>query len=115
MSQPCSAVELLLFDALSLDDADTRDALVVAMERDMRRGALGKVEGAMSLTEADVLEFWMEGTPDESSVARVAALTGIEPERMLFISAHASSRLAAEQAGVRASAPDWDEIDRMLV
>jgi hypothetical protein len=114
VSQPCSAVELLLFDLQDLADPLMRDILALAVAYDLRRGGLGPAGSAEQVGADAQLAFWVTGEPDADAFARVTALTGIDPGRTVFVSTRGAARRRAEAAGLQSSPPDLDDIERLL-
>lgn len=117
MSQPCSAVELILIDAREFVDPAIRDLLVLAEQRGVHRGvALDDGDIATLVQEAgclDLVDFWMCG--DENwPFDGVVALTGVEPERTIFISRDEAASAAASGFGLRAWDGPLSEIERTL-
>lgn len=118
MSQPCSMVELVLFDTGSLDDARVVSAIEEIARRGLHRGAISDdpdVAGALDRAGlADRFDLWLPGTPTGWPFERAVALTGVEPGRVLFVSTDSTANAAAEGAGLQTCPDDIDQIDRRL-
>lgn len=118
MSQPCSMVELVLFDTGSLDDERVVAAVEEIARRGLHRGAISRdadVAGALDRAGlADHIDVWLPGSGTEWPFERATGLTGVEPDRVLFVSADPVANAAAERAGFQTCLDDLDQIDRRL-
>ncbi|HQX62584.1 MAG TPA: hypothetical protein PK593_03890 [Thermomicrobiales bacterium] len=118
MSQPCSMVELVLFDTDSLDDERVTAAVEDIARRGLHCGAISDdadVAEALSRTGlTKQFDLWLPGADDRWPFDRAVALTGVEPGRILFISADGAANAAAEAAGLQTCPDDLDQIDRRL-
>lgn len=118
MSQPCSMVELVLFDAGSLDDQRVVSAIDEIARRGLHRGAISdSADVAAALDRAglaDRFDLWLPGDGDTWPFDRAIALTGVEPGRVLFVSTDRAANTAAEGAGLQTCPDDLDQIDRRL-
>jgi hypothetical protein len=120
MSQPCSAVELVLFDARALlDGADAaRDALRFVRERGLLTGALADLPDLARRLDAagigDALDFWVPGTPGEWPFDRVQALVDVEPGRTLLLSDDPALTALALDLGLRPIPACREELERSL-
>lgn len=104
MSQPCSAVELVLFDARELTNPVIRADVETVVTLGVLAGAVldgGSVADVVEAAgQSDRLGFWFSGDgiwPFE----RAVAFANVEPGRVLFVSGDASACKIAETAGVR--------------
>ena len=118
MSQPCSMVELVLFDTGSLDDPRVVSAVEQITSRGIHRGAIAEhTDVAAALERAGLAErfnLWLPGSGDGWPFDRAVALTGVEPGRVLFVSTDGAANSAAERAGLQTCPDDLDQIDRRL-
>lgn len=118
MSQPCSMVELVLFDAGSLDDQRVVAAIDEIARRGLHRGAISDSTDVAAAIDraglADRFDLWLPGSGDAWPFDRAIALTGIEPGRVLFVSTDRAANTAAEGAGLQTCPDDLDQIDRRL-
>lgn len=118
MTQPCSMVELVLFDTQSLVDPRVAIAVDEVADRGIHRGAISSdddVAGALERAGlSECFDLWLPGTDDAWPFARATALTGVEPGRVLFISTNSNANAAADRAGFQTCADDLDQIDRRL-
>jgi beta-phosphoglucomutase-like phosphatase (HAD superfamily) len=119
MSQPCSAPQLVLFDADLFSTTDTAGALAALVAaRDIRRGAVSdRPDIAARLDDegaAQWFDFWLAGDDGVWPFARALALVSVEPQRALLVSDAAAAVRAAEDAGLRACPADLEELERQL-
>ncbi|HUG13733.1 MAG TPA: hypothetical protein VMM78_01845 [Thermomicrobiales bacterium] len=115
MSQPCSLLELLLVDARDLALPATRRMLEFAAAQAIPHGALRAGESVDApIDHADALDFWLSGDEREWPFARAAAFAGVEEGRTLFASMDPVARAAAASAGLVATVPNLDVMERML-
>jgi hypothetical protein len=104
MSQPCSAVELVLFDARDLNNPEIRHDLETVVSLGVLSGAvLNDAHVANVVTQAGFAEefgFWFGGDgtwPFE----RALAFANIEPGRTLFVSSDPAACETATSLGIR--------------
>ena len=118
MSQPCSMVELVLFDARSLEDARVVAALHETARRGIHRGAISEANDVAAVLEesglTDAVDLWLPGADGAWPFDRALALTGVEPGRVLFVSTRDTANTAAQTAGLQTCEGDLDQIDRRL-
>jgi len=120
MSQPCSAVEFVLFDARLLlqDHANVRAALTAIRQRGVPAGAIADLPDlARRLDAAGLsadLDFWTPGSPGSWPFERLLALVGVEPARALFISGDPHARDLAAAAGLQPCPPTSVDLERAL-
>lgn len=116
MSQPCALLELLLVDARDTTDEVVRAMLRLAVERALPHGSVvaGGANGVALDAAEDLLDFWLTGEPRQWPFARATRFAGVEAERTLFVSQDAAARQQAVDAGLMASAPDLDVMERLL-
>jgi hypothetical protein len=117
MSQPCSAVELVLFDARGLTISEMRAAIDAVEALGVLSGAVLDAIDVASAVNAGGMEerlgFWFggeEGWPFE----RAAAFASVEPGRTLFVSASAAARSDAERVGLQVHDPRSGDIEQRL-
>jgi hypothetical protein len=117
MSQPCSAVELVLFDARGLTLPETRVAIDAVSELGVLSGVVlncsdvATVVGASGIEER--LGFWFGGE-DGWPFERAAAFASVEPGRTLFVSDDAAARSDAERHGLQVHDPRSGGIEQRL-
>lgn len=104
MSQPCSAVELVLFDARGMENPETRDQIVTVATHGVLTGAVVNDKGVAYAVEAAGLSeqfaFWFGGDgawPFE----RALAFANVEPQRVLFVSNDPFACQVATSLGLR--------------
>lgn len=104
MSQPCSAVELVLFDARELTNPKTRNDIETVVTLGVLAGAVLDDERVAQVVDAagqaERFGFWFGGDgvwPFE----RAIAFANVEPGRVLFVSNDPAACDAASTAGVR--------------
>lgn len=118
MSQPCSMVELVLFDTASLGDTRVVAAVDEIARRGLHRGAIStETDVADAVARAGLdesFDLWLPGSGDAWPFDRAVALTGVEPGRILFVSTDRAANTAAEGAGLQTCPDDLDQIDRRL-
>jgi hypothetical protein len=104
MSQPCSAVELVLFDARGLTSPTNRHNIEAVVSVGVLAGAvLDKTDVALVVDAAgqsERLGFWF-GDDGSWPFERALAFANVEPGRVLFVSDDPAARDAASSAGVR--------------
>jgi hypothetical protein len=104
MSQPCSAVELVLFDARDLANPATRADVEAVVMFGVLTGAVLDSEHVADVVKAegqsDRLGFWFGGAGDWP-FERAIAFANVDPGRVLFVSRDPSARQAAATSGVR--------------
>lgn len=117
MSQPCSAVELVLFDARGLSDPTIRADIASVVGLGVLTGAVMDAEHVAEAVDAagqaDQLGFWFGGAggwPFE----RAIAFANVESGRVLFVSNNPVARDAAASAGVRLHEPGSGDIATLL-
>jgi hypothetical protein len=117
MSQPCSAVELVLFDACGLVDPKIRAEVESVIKLGVLTGAVADQQGIAEVIDAagqaDRFGFWFAG---EGSwpFDRAIAFANVDPGRVLFISNNPAARDAATAAGVRVADERIGDIATLL-
>ncbi len=118
MSQPCSMVELVLFDVGSLDDERIVSAVGEIARRGLHRGAISDGADVAGMLDraglADRFDLWLPGDGTSWPFDRAVSVTSVEPGRILFVSADRDANAAAEGAGLQTCPDDLDQIDRRL-
>ena len=86
MTQPCSMVELVLFDTESLGDPRIAVAVEEVASRGIHRGAISSADDVASALErvglAERFDLWLPGANETWPFDRATALTGVEPMRI---------------------------------
>jgi hypothetical protein len=104
MSQPCSAVELVLFDARELANPTIRANVESVVSLGVLAGAILDDEQVAKVVDAagqaDRLGFWF-GSDGEWPFDRAMAFANVEPGRTLFVSGDDTARHEAEAHGLR--------------
>jgi hypothetical protein len=104
MSQPCSAVELVLFDARELANPAVRADVDAVVSLGVLAGAILDQQQVATVVEAagqaDRLGFWF-GADGEWPFDRALAFANVEPGRTLFVSGDASACHEAASHGLR--------------
>lgn len=117
MSQPCSAIELVLFDADALVDQQVRADVETVVSLGVLAGAIRDSDDVAQVVnaagQADRLGFWF-GEPGCWPFARVIAFANVEPGRILFVSDNPVARDQAEAAGIRLHDNRTGEIAALL-
>lgn len=117
MSQPCSAVELVLFDARGLAFPEMRAAVDGAIRLGVLAGAVYDAEDVIALVDhvgmAEMLGFWF-GDAGGWPFERAATFAGVEPGRTLFVSDDPLARSVAEQTGLQVHDPRDGGIEQRL-
>jgi FMN phosphatase YigB (HAD superfamily) len=119
VSQPCSAPQLVLFDADLFATSDTAGALAALVAaHDIPRGAVSDRPDIAARLEdegaAQWFDFWLAGDGADWPFERALALVSVEPQRALLVSDAATAVRAAENAGLRACPADLEELERQL-
>jgi hypothetical protein len=120
VSQPCSAVELVLIDANALlnESAEARDALVNVRQRGVPTAAIADLPDLAHRLDAagfgDAFDFWTPGSPGVWPLERVLALTTVEPGRILFLSDDPLATSQAVALGLRVCRLAAAELERVL-
>ena len=99
MSQPCSAIELVLFDARDLTVEEIRRDLDAVVDLGVLTGAVSDDEHVADRVDAagqaDRFGFWFGGA-GSWPFERAIAFANVEPGRVLFVSNdHAACDVAA--------------------
>lgn len=104
MSQPCSAVELVLFDARELTNPKTSNDIETVVTLGVLAGAVLDDERVAQVVDAagqtDRVSFWFGGDgvwPFE----RAIAFANVAPGRVLFVSNDPTACDIASMVGVR--------------
>lgn len=117
MSQPCSAVELVLFDAGGLSDPKIRAEVESAIKLGVLTGAVADQQGIADMIDAagqaDRFGFWFGGQGNWP-FDRAIAFANVDPGRVLFVSNDPAARDAAVTAGVRVVDAQMGEIATLL-
>lgn len=118
MSQPCAAPQLVLFDADLFALSDVAEALAALVaSRGIARGAVSDhADIAARLDSAGAaqwFDFWLSGA-DDWPFARALDLAGVEPERVVLVSASDAALAQAAAAGLRPCAASVEELERLL-
>jgi hypothetical protein len=104
MSQPCSAVELVLFDARELTNPAIRADVESVVSLGVLAGAILDDDQVAKVVDAagqsGRLGFWF-GAVGEWPFERALAFANVEPGRTLFVSADLVACQAAESHGLR--------------
>ena len=104
MSQPCSAVELVLFDARELTTPAIRADVESVVSLGVLAGAIldqAQVDSVVdSSGHTDRLGFWFGGD-GEWPFERALAFANVEPGRTLFVSGDATACREAASHGLR--------------
>lgn len=104
MSQPCSAVELVLVDARALSNPSIRADIEAVVSLGVLTGAVLDDECVAATVEtagqADRLGFWFGGN-GEWPFERALAFANVEPGRTLFVSDDSAACRVAESLGLR--------------
>ena len=104
MSQPCSAVELVLFDARALSDPSIRADVEAVVSLGVLAGAVlddERVADAVEMAgQADRFGFWFGGA-GEWPFERALAFANVEPGRTLFVTDDSAACRVAENLGLR--------------
>ena len=104
MSQPCSAVELVLFDARELSNPAVRADVESVVSLGVLAGAILDEDRVASVVDAagqnDRLGFWF-GSDGEWPFERALAFANVEPGRTLFVSSDSIASKAAESHGLQ--------------
>jgi hypothetical protein len=104
MSQPCSAVELVLFDARDLSNPEIRRDVETVVSLGVLSGAvLNEDQVARVVTQAgfaDQFGFWF-GADGSWPFERALAFANIEPGRTLFVSSDRAACETATSLGIR--------------
>jgi hypothetical protein len=117
MSQPCSAVELVLFDARELANLAVRADVESVVSLGVLAGAIldqpqvAAVVGAAG--QADRLGFWF-GADGEWPFERALAFANVEPGRTLFVSDDRFACREAAALGLRLYDDRSTDIDALL-
>jgi hypothetical protein len=117
MSQPCSAVELVLFDARDLTSPEIRRDVETVVSLGVLSGAvLNEDQVANVVTQAgfdDQFGFWFGG--DGSwPFERALAFANIEPGRTLFVSSDPAACATATSLGIRSHDDRTTDIAALL-
>ena len=119
MSQPCSAVDLVLFDAHALAAPEIRPVIDFLIERGVQRGALCDGADVADLVSRagyeDELELWLPGSNGHWPFERALALTNVPPQRVLFVSLDPNARANAERHGYLVSDGEPALLERLLL
>lgn len=117
MSQPCSAVELVLFDARGLANPAIRADVESVVSLGVLAGAILDEEQVASVVgaagQADQLGFWF-GSDGEWPFERALAFANVEPGRTLFVSHDSIACQVAESYGVRTFDDQTSDIVALL-
>jgi hypothetical protein len=117
MSQPCSAVELVLFDARELSNPAIRADVESVVSLGVLAGAVLDDEHVAAVVDAaghaDRLGFWFGGD-GEWPFERALAFANVEPGRTLFVSDDPAACLAATSMGLRLYDDRTSEIAALL-
>lgn len=104
MSQPCSAVELVLFDARGLSDPRVRVDIESVVELGVLTGAVMDEDRVAEVVDAagqaDRFGFWLGGSGDWP-FERALSFANVEPGRALFVSSDPGARDAASSVGLQ--------------
>jgi len=104
MSQPCSAVELVLFDARELTEPSIRDEIDTVVQLGVLAGAVldeARVADVVDAAgQADRFGFWF-GDEGVWPFERALSFANIEPGRTVFVSSDANARQMALSLGLR--------------
>ncbi len=117
MSQPCSAAELVLFDARGLPHPDMQAAVDGVVRLGVLAGAILDADDVVGLVNCaamtEKLGFWF-GNAGRWPFERAATFAGVEPGRTLFVSVDPVARSAAEQIGLQVHDPRVGGIEQRL-
>jgi hypothetical protein len=117
MSQPCSAVELVLFDADGLSDPKMREDVESVIRLGILTGAVADQPGIADVIDAagqaDRFGFWFGGE-GVWPFDRAIAFANVDPGRILFVSRDPVARNAAASAGVRVADEQLADIAALL-
>ncbi len=117
MSQPCSAVELVLFDARELTLPKVREDVETVVSLGVLAGAVLNGDNVAQVVDAagqsDRLGFWF-GDTGRWPFDRVVAFANVEPGRILLVTSDPDAREQAVQAGVRLYDEQSGEIATLL-
>lgn len=104
MSQPCSAVELVLFDARGLRDPAILAEIATVVDLGVMAGAVldeaHVAEVIKSAGQSGQFGFWF-GAVGNWPFERAVAFANVEPGRTLFVSRDPAARNAASEAGLQ--------------
>jgi hypothetical protein len=104
MSQPCSAVELVLFDARELANPAVRADVESVVSLGFLAGAILDRQQVATVVDAagqaDRLGFWF-GADGEWPFDRALAFANVEPGRTLFVSDDQAACRTATALGLR--------------
>ena len=104
MSQPCSVVELVLFDARDLSKPEIRADVTTVVGLGVLAGAVMDdervAEAVDAAGQADQIGFWFGGIGNWP-FERAIAFANVEPGRVLFVSSDPDARRDAAATGLR--------------
>jgi hypothetical protein len=117
VSQPCSAVELVLFDARGLTDQRVRADVETVVSLGVLAGAVMDDERVAQAVDTAGLSnrfgFWL-GDPDGWPFERAMTFANVEPQRILFVSDDPLARQAAARVGLQVFDDRTSEIAALL-
>lgn len=114
MSQPCSQIELVLIDLESLRDVRVQRILDLAITFGVHRGGFIR-KHVVTEPPGDVVDFWVHEHTETNAFERVMTLTGITPERTMFVSTDTDVVSDARNVGLTIADLDDETIERVFV
>ena len=116
MSQPCSAVELLLIDISALDAPEVVPLLELAGERGIPRGCLSHMEPVASDIEqldlADLFDFWFAAEDGRLPIDRALKLVPVDAGRALLIADDPEMLEQGADAGLQTTTTADPDLER---
>jgi hypothetical protein len=118
MSQPCSALELAIVDAHSLEDPMVRGCVALLANLGIRLIAIAREPGVARLVDeaglADTFALWLSGDGGWP-FDRALAFTDVEPQRALFLSPQPDAGRIADALGIRPFYGTPDDLAPLLL
>ena len=118
MSQPCTAIELLLVDVRALESEETRAVVMRANELSIACGLLSLEPDVASaivlLNMPEAFDFWFGGNGSSLPLERAVEFLTVTSPRVMLISDDAQSRAEASERGIHPFASTTPDLERTL-
>jgi len=118
MSQPCTAIELLVVDIRALEIGQTKSVVERANELAIACGCLSlEVDGASAVALSNMTEafdFWFGGDGISLPLERSISFLTTPSPRVMLVSADMRAHAEAGKLGIHSFEPDTLDLERTL-